>query len=367
MRIAVISHTYVVGSNRGKLEELTKSDGLQLLLVVPKRWTNRDVGHGLRADMQQGSLCQVVIAGVWPVGFGSLALYSPVALFRFLRAFRPNVVYVEEEPWSLAALELSCFSSILGARLIFFTWDNLGPPLSLPQQLVRRLVLRLADGAVAGNQEARLLLLESRFDKPISVIPQLGIDPSLFFATQSATLVREFVVGYVGRLVDQKGVMHYLEAVARVQGARALVVGRGPLEPQLIRRARSLGLDGRYELCSGVAHNEVPTYLRRMDVLVLPSVTTARWKEQFGHVLIEAMACGVPVVGSDSGAIPEVIGDAGMVFKEGDIDELTAILQRLKEHPSLRATLRTRGLARVEQEFTNQVLARKLHEFLLGV
>ena len=66
--------------------------------------------------------------------------------------------------------------------------------------------------------------------------------------------------------------------------------------------------------------NDVPRHLRALDALVLPSESTPLWKEQFGHVLIEAMACGVPVVGSDSGAIPEVIGEAGLLFPGGGRD-----------------------------------------------
>jgi glycosyltransferase involved in cell wall biosynthesis len=366
MRVAIVSHTYVVGSNRGKVYELNGHDGIDVLLVVPKRWKNRDINHVIQADPLQEARHRSAIVRAWPVSFGSLVTYAPVVLYRILREFRPNVIYVEEEPWSLAALELSVLSAILRTRLVFFTWDNLGTGLPLLQRFIRALVLKRADGAVTGNQEAKRLLLQNQFRKPIAVIPQLGVDPGLFSAIPERT-DHDFVIGYIGRLVLQKGIMLLIEAAARVPGVRLLIVGRGPVEQELVERTGSLGLDGRFELCTGVAHHRVPEYLRRMDALVLPSLTTRSWKEQFGHVLIEAMACGIPVIGTDSGAIPEVIENAGIVVKEGNVDELASALQRLKDDPTLRNALRTRGLAKVELEYTNRVVAIKLAHFLMAV
>ena len=76
---------------------------------------------------------------------------------------------------------------------------------------------------------------------------------------------------------------------------------------------------GRVHVLTGVAHDDVPAFLNAMDVLCAPSQTTARWREQFGRMLIEAMACGVPVIASRSGEIPYVVGDAGLVVDEADV------------------------------------------------
>jgi glycosyltransferase involved in cell wall biosynthesis len=104
-----------------------------------------------------------------------------------------------------------------------------------------------------------------------------------------------------------------------------------------------------------------------MSVLVLPSLTTPTWKEQFGHVLVEAMACGVPVIGSDSGAIPEVIGDAGLIVPEGNVDALADAIQSLISAPALRVDLAARGRSRVQAEYTNDSVARRLAAFWEGV
>ncbi len=93
--------------------------------------------------------------------------------------------------------------------------------------------------------------------------------------------------------------------------------------------------------------DDVPRALAEIDTLAAPSLTQPHWKEQFGRVLIEAMACGVPVVGSDSGEIPQVVGDAGLIVPEGDVAALRAALLHLAEDSSLCERLAHAGRARV--------------------
>jgi glycosyltransferase involved in cell wall biosynthesis len=209
------------------------------------------------------------------------------------------------------------------------------------------------------------------------VIPQLGVDPD-FFKADSAGGIRHGlslsgpIVGFVGRLVPEKGIFVLVEALARLADLpwSMLVVGDGPSREDLRARAEAHGLAHRLTWVSSVPHQEVPRYLQAMDVLVLASLTGTAWKEQFGHVLIEAMACGVPVVGSDSGAIPEVIGEAGFVTKEGDPASLAEALKQLLPDAELRARLGALGRARVEAEFTHARIAEKtweVYESMLGV
>jgi glycosyltransferase involved in cell wall biosynthesis len=229
--------------------------------------------------------------------------------------------------------------------------------------LIRRWVLRSAKAAVAGNTEAKAVLERHGFPKAVTVLPQLGVDTSVFHP-ESARVEPGVVVGYVGRLVEQKGLLVLLEAFARLSPEiRLSVVGNGPLRNEFLRRARALGVEGRLDLHEGVAHHEVPRYLRGMTVLVLPSLTTPQWKEQFGHVLVEAMASGVPVIGSESGAIPEVIGDAGIIVPEGNVEALAEVLRKLISAPAKRTDLAVRGRVRVLAEYTNDSVARCLAAF----
>src|SRR5205814_4923761 len=111
--------------------------------------------------------------------------------------------------------------------------------------------------------------------------------------------------------------------------------------------AKSAGLEGRLHV-PGVVHNtDLPMYLNALDVFVLPSETRPNWREQFGRAAVEAMSCGVAVIGSDSGEIPSVLGDAGLLFHEGSTSELASQLRRLLNDSQLRTQLATKARQRV--------------------
>ncbi len=212
---------------------------------------------------------------------------------------------------------------------------------------------RLSAGAIAGNRDAEQILRDKGFRAPVALIPQFGVDPEIFSAErgdEDTTLpvpfgADKFVVGYGGGLLPEKGVDLLLRACARLGGDRwrLLLLGEGPERVALEGLAEELGIRDRVHFAGRVPSTATPAYYRRMNALVLPSLTRANWGEQFGRVLIEAMACGVPVVGSSSMEIPRVIGDAGLIFAEGDVPALCVALQRLLGDESLCRELVARG------------------------
>jgi glycosyltransferase involved in cell wall biosynthesis len=171
-----------------------------------------------------------------------------------------------------------------------------------------------------------------------------------------------FTIGYAGRLIEEKGLESLIAAAAQLQGDfRVVLVGSGPLKERLQAQAAQLDIATKIEYVGSVASTLIPNYFSGFDVLVLPSLTRANWKEQYGRVLQEAMACGTPVVGSSSGEIPNVIAEAGLIFPEGDATALAGCLQKLLDDRSLRQTLSVRGLERVQANFTQaQVATRHL-------
>jgi glycosyltransferase involved in cell wall biosynthesis len=200
-------------------------------------------------------------------------------------------------------------------------------------------------------------------------VPQFGVDPETFRKSDSSALRAElnlehrFVVGFMGRLVEEKGVDTLLAALGRLpEDVTALLVGSGPFQPDLEKLCLQLGLAERVRWVPAVASHKVPDYLNAFDVLVLPSRTRPTWKEQFGRVLIEAMSCELPVIGSDSGEIPRVIGEAGCTFPEGDVLALASALRQLRNDAALCSRLGPRGRVRVLAHFTQAEVARKTVE-----
>jgi len=167
----------------------------------------------------------------------------------------------------------------------------------------------------------------------------------------------------VGRLVEEKGGDLLLESLSRLEGTwRAYIQGSGPQREALEAQARRLGIADRASFEGWISSAQMPAFYRQLDVLVVPSRTRPNWKEQFGRVLIEAMACGVPVVGADSGEIPHVVGDAGLIFPEDDAAALHDCLARLRREPELHAHLARRGRERVLAHYTQARVAMETYE-----
>jgi hypothetical protein len=356
MRVSVVSHTYVVEANRGKIAALREQCGASCQLIFPDRWTDTLTDVQIDRSGEQETVAPVPARFV---GHGAWYWMSPRAVYTAAKRFGPELLHLEEEPYALTAWCCARVAARLGVPLTLFTWDNLGRRQPPPFEAVRRWVLARTAHVIAGNTDAALLLRQRGYEGPITVLPQLGVSTAA--GPVRRTACEPMCVGYVGRLVPEKGISTVLEALSAVDGITLRIVGKGPDEARLRHEVQALGVASRVTFAGSVSHRRVAEELAKIDVLVLPSLTTPRWKEQFGHVLVEAMACGVTVVGSTCGAIPEVIGDAGLVFTEGRTDDLTLALRQLRDYPELRARLGEAGRARVLAGYTNDVIARRTY------
>jgi glycosyltransferase involved in cell wall biosynthesis len=177
------------------------------------------------------------------------------------------------------------------------------------------------------------------------------------------------VLGYMGRFVKPKGLDTLVEAVAQLvhtkpeMDIKVLMVGSGSEEERLRLSITEARLQHRFVFTGAVPHRDAGEYMNCMDVFVLPSRTTPSWKEQFGRVVIEALACGVPVIGSNSGQIPHLIRDTrgGLIFAEGNAAHLAEKLLALIEHPEQRTQLGTAGAEAVRGRYTYDAVAGQLH------
>ena len=231
-------------------------------------------------------------------------------------------------------------------------------------------MFRHSDLGVAGSRDCEDVLRLHGFQKPVRRVP-LAIDPADFPPVDGQSVraglgLRQFVIGYIGRLAYEKGLEDLLTALSLLTDLpwQLLLIGSGPDEASLRQLADRLGIRERIVWVSYVKNTEMYRYYPAMDVFVLPSRTTTAWKEQFGRVLIEAMSCGVPVIGSSSGEIPLVIAGAGLVFPEQDTRGLASVIRQLMEDESLRQNLAVRGKERVMAHFTWKKVAQLTAEII---
>jgi len=355
----MVSKACVVGSYQRKLEELARFPDVDLKVVVPPFW--RDGRH--RLPLQRAYTQGYTLAILPVVLNGHFHLHFYRGLSDLVRRFRPDIMHIDEEPYNLSTWQAMRVAHEIDARPLFFTWQNILRRYPFPFSWLERYNLNHALYAIAGNLEAKDVLLQKGYQGPVEIIPQFGVDPDLFHPSTRSPAGDSFVIGYAGRLVEEKGLRFLVQALAEWDGDWHLrIAGEGPLRPILMRLSRELDVWGRVDWLDSMASTEIPAFFGTLDVLVLPSLTRPNWKEQFGRVLVEAMACGIPVVGSDSGEIPNVIGKAGMVFPEGDGQTLRDRLQELRSSPSLREDLGRRGRDRVLDRFTQARIAASTRE-----
>lgn len=365
MRVLFVAR-YLQAINQKKVLFLCQQPGLQLWHLVPTHW--HDAFNRYQAASQSKDHYEQIAHPVVNAPDIHRFVYWPVP--RFIRDLRPDVIHVEEEPESLAALEFSLLRRLLAprAKLILFTWQNIQRRTNAVVDMIRRVNLRSADGLIGGNTDALSVARTLGFRGPAIVLPQLGLDPEDFSpkpreAQRAHYQLDGFTVGYVGRLTQEKGLATLLNAIQPLADIRLMMVGNGPMLASLQEAKSDPRWGSRLIVTGSLSHVETAQVISAFDALVLPSFTRQHWKEQFGHVLIEAMACGVPVIGSASGAIPEVIGDAGLLFPEGNTATLQNCLLRLQADSQLRATLRARGHERVLARYTHQHIAEQTAAF----
>ena len=353
-RVLVISHPAVLPVNQHQYLAL-EALGWDVHLVTPTRWR-----HDFRSDVFPASPLEGMEGNLDPIpvilgGRQQRHAYL-VRAERFLRRNRPDVVFVEQEPFSVSALQWGRAATRAGIPFGIQAAETLDRPFPYPIRRARSSILDHAAFVVARSPAAADLARTWGASGVVEVVPH----PVPGWKEATVPPRNAFTIGYAGRLVPEKGVGDLVAAVRQMRSpARLLLVGNGPL-------LHDLEAEDDVEVWSGCRHEDMPDAFARMDVLVLPSLHTSTWEEQFGRVLTEALSCGVPVVGSATGAIPWVVErtGGGWCYPEGDVAALAATLDMVVSDPVGRRRRAETGRDVVAREFTSEAVARKLHDLL---
>ncbi len=345
--LLVVSHACFMAINRN-VYQLFLNDGKKVELVVPS--TLNFPSGKKQAEPKRDTDP--------PIHYLALTNDNPRTylfdgLDRVLEQLKPKIILLDNDPVSRLALVLGKWAKKNNAKLYCISCENLPLDIvstfkrrgwaSLPAALVKRILLhrtkKVVDGVLTINSDGKKIFAEEGYNN-VQRMP-LGFDPHYFFPDDKAakTLrnqlgVDKKVIAYFGRLTPEKGVHILIKALEGLLSYEWVLMMDDFDEYASAYNKEIHSLMKEAKLLDRTVfispnHFEVAGYMNAADIIVVPSVSAPNWKEQYGRVAAEAMACGKKVVASDSGALPELLNGNGWLFAEGNIDDLRQVLVRV--------------------------------------
>jgi glycosyltransferase involved in cell wall biosynthesis len=371
MHLLIVSHSCATATNQQIYAEMRRQTGWKLTIVAPAGWKD-EFGNVLDEAPWPGLEAAVRKVPVWANGRIVLHGYR-LDWRRFLAETRPDAIYVNHEPYAVATGQVVAANRATLRRPVgFYSCQNLAKRYPFPFSVIERMVYQECRFAFPITEAVSAVLAAKGFAGERVVCP-LALDPERYHPALRAGTPPELErgageprIGFVGRLVESKGLRTLAVALADLTDVpwRLVLVGRGSFEERFRELAREGGFLERVQFAGYVPHAETPRWLAALDVLVLPSETQANWTEQFGRVIPEALACGVPVVGSDSGEIPNLIrtSGGGVVFPERNAGALAGALRGFLADAEGRKRCAEAGREWVRREVALPAVAARMAE-----
>lgn len=366
LKVLSIGHSYCVAMNRGILRKIAEDPELDITVGGPAFF------HGDLRPIEfepepTGSKLKTIPISTRLSRYIHLFWYHGGQLRRLVRSSEFDVIHAWEEPYIYAGYQVSKSCRDLPSRYCFRTAQSMNKRYPPPFNWFEKSVLRHASGWIAGASLVHEQMLNRGYSAPAGTILNLAVDTSTFrplTAEQKSQVQQSLglqgpVIGFNGRLETDKGVEILLAALEKIKHRSwsCFFMGSGRLEVRIRQWAQSHGLKDRIAI-KLIPHSEVPSYQGAMDIMVAPSQTMPNWKEQFGRMLIEAFAAGVPVIASDSGEIPFTVGDAGIIVPERDVNQYAQAIECLLDDDQKRNSLIGKGLQRAEHFSVDQTAER---------
>lgn len=252
-------------------------------------------------------------------------------------------------------------------RLVITSWETI--PFNnekiWAKKRIKYFTLNQGDLFVTYTNIAKQALIKEGIKESKIKVLRIGVDLERFVPSKRNS-PQLLTILFVGRLVEEKGVFDLFDAYLNLKkngfgNLKLVYIGEGNLRKSLERKIKKFNLTKEVIIKSS-SYQKIPFEYQKADLFVLPSKRINNWEEQYGMVLVEAMASGLPVIASRSGAIPEILADNGIYFSEGKVDDLTKRLITVIKKPQLRERLGKMGIRRVQKYFNAQEIAKKFEE-----
>lgn len=363
----------VLRSERKKYEEIAEYNDIDLCVITPQCWNFNYKHHEFEENTNEENYTIFPIRVAF-AGYHHRSFYFS-SFRKILKSFQPDIIHIFQEPHSIFTLQVLLARNIFlpKAKVVFITWENLIHQkypfrFSNIYKYIENYSYRHANYATPITVSADNVLRARGFLKGTHVL-RWGIDFELI-KKQDANDIRKklgllgsFVVGYVGRFVIEKGILDLVKAVGQLPAnVKLLLIGDGPLKNEIKSLAEQISFANRLITVDSISNTEISKYLNCLDTLVLPSHESKYWVEQLGKVLLEAMACEIPVIGSNTGEIPFVIENSGLIFQAGNINELSDKIEAVRLKSIDVSKLVKVAKQRVENLYSWRTIAANLHK-----
>lgn len=394
MNLVIISHAYVYAPYRAKVEALAEHKDLNITLITPE-FGLEGGGQKVYASPYEGKAYKhIILSGLFT---GKLNFFIFRNLKKTLQSLNPDIILLEEEYWTQVAAQVSYVTNkfLPKTKLILLSQENIchiwESEAKSPYQKIRYASFHLLEKFIIPKLDALVFqfpevwqdfdqrMLALKFKGLKGTFPQLGVDYERFAKSTQATILNDirknlyikaedFVYGYIGRLTPEKGIEDMIYAFAgwHKPNTRCLIIGNGSDEyiNTLKTLIDKLNLNNILSIHPAIKFDDIPVYFQLLDISILLSHTTPIWKEQFGRVLVESMAAGTPVIGSDSGAIPLVVGETGYIVPEKDILSIRESLNDAYTNKEKYVKLSKLAKSRSKKEFSYKAIAKKTYDFI---
>lgn len=347
MKILAISWASCTSINREIFRSIAKENDVVVKVVIPKETNSSAMNlHCDSFDNENIDIVSLDITSSNP-RFNRYLNINDV-----LNEFQPDIIYHEDDPISIQAIQYGIWCYFNKKNLVCRTTQN--TPIEYGPEIKR---LGMLKGIIYTTLKIGLYKTSSKFInhvftinndglsiykslgfKNVSKIP-LGMDEDIFKIDEiSRNNIRNklkvdgIVFSYIGRMIEGKGIHVLLEALSNIKHYKWTLMldnferyTKNNYHHKIVKLIDKFKLEKRIVFFDA-NHREISKYMNASDVVIVPSITTSKFKEQYGRVAPESMACGCLVITSNSGALPELVGKYGWIFKEGNVDELSNLL-----------------------------------------
>ncbi len=389
MKIFINSYTYAYERHLRMFDYFrNKKD---LVFIVPKLWKAK--GGKIRVvapDKPEFKMIRTwspFYHSHYPVIKGMLKGWMPLCGNILRKMAKPgDVLLSSAEPNLLTTYLYSRLAKKLGLKHVFLTWQNIsyakrlsGRKLAITEWLLRENI-RLSSGALCGTKQAlEILQPYLRPDIPTAIIPQSGVDTDIFKPGISSDfrkkygLENKFIFLFGAVFDERKGVFTTIRAfhktLKNIPSAHLVMIGIGKLWLPAQDLVKELGIIEKVTFIEWLPNQELPGILSSADVLVHPSEPYKDWEEQYGWMLLQASACGLPIIATNIGAISEAVIDkkTGILVEPKNVDALSVAMVQLAQNEPLRREFSKNAVEFIVANFSHKVIAERLEKFLYSL